>query len=135
MKGSLCSKIKLRGGSNSIAPSGETNETGKGKGVEESKQSGGQEGTEASEGDGSENSRGAEAPGKDESENSRQPEKLALTEGTGHDTSSEEQRRSGRSELPKGTVLCEETREDRSEGPGESSALAKEPCGKGLSRS
>ena len=56
LKGSVCSKIKLRGGSNRVAPSEETNETGEVKEAEESKQSEGLEGIEASEGDGSENS-------------------------------------------------------------------------------
>ena len=53
--------------------------------------------------------------------------RTALTEGTGQNTSSEESGRSGRSELPKGTILLEEIGEDGSEGPDDSTAVAKEP--------
>ena len=74
MKGSVYSRIKLRGGSNRGAPSEKTNETREVKGAEESKQNKGLEGTKASEGD------GTEASESDGCENSGESVRTILTE-------------------------------------------------------
>ena len=52
LKGSLCSKLKLREESNREAPSDKTKENGEVKGAEESQPSEGLKGMEAYEGDG-----------------------------------------------------------------------------------